>query len=266
VSSSTEAFVQMYKFLNGDQDPTYTTVQCGRPITLEGKAQTFGDNQPLPGARVEVYELGDSPTQRGAPVQTFTLTADGKFGPFEGKRGVAYEFKMVPVAGDGRRPSYAYLPPFVRSERLLRFNFETKDPIAGATSLQVNRDSSFALIIPRNREKAFLAERDTLTVDGFEVLTRANTLNVVPTAKPPVRSQIVAAFYLYDRSLTPGSYGPGDGKTTGESIVKGAFVNSADVFIPTAPPKFVEVKFNGRTLKVPNWPSDTAGYSVVLVN
>ncbi|MEY4509864.1 MAG: hypothetical protein RLZZ450_1986 [Pseudomonadota bacterium] len=151
------------------------------------------------------------------------------------------------------------------ASRLLRFNFETKDPIAGATSSQVNRHTSFSTIIPRNREKAFLAERDTLTVDGVEVLTRANTLNVTPALQPQVRSQIVAAFYLFDRSLTPGSYGPGDGKSTGESIVKGSFVNSADLFVPTATPKFVEVKFNGRTLKVPNWPS-AAGYSIVLVN
>jgi len=214
---------------------------------------------------VEVYELGDAPTERGAPVQSYTLTDSAKFGPFVAKPGVAYEFKLVPAAGDTRRVSYAYLPPFVRSERLLRFNYETKDPIAASTSVQVNRDTSFSLIIPRNREKAFLAERDTLTVDGVEVLTRANTLSAVSTPKPQVKSQVVAAFYLYDRSLTPGSYGPGDGKSTGESIVKGSFVNSADLFVPTATPKFVEVKFNGRTLKVPNWPS-TAGYSVVLVN
>jgi hypothetical protein len=67
-------------------------------------------------------------------------------------------------------------------------------------------------------------------------------------------------------SLTPGRYGPGDAMSTGETIVKGAFVNSADLFISTATPKFVEVKFNGRTLKVPNWPSDSVGISVVLVN
>jgi hypothetical protein len=157
-----------------------------------------------------------------------------------------------------------YLQPFVRSDRLLRFNFETKDPAASATSSQVNRDPSFAVLIPRSRQKAFLAERDSLTVDGTQILTRANTVTIAP-ATGMVRSQITVAYYLYDKSLTSG-YGPGDGKSTGESIIRGSFVNSADLFIPTMTPKFVEVKFNGKTLKVPNWPSSTEGASVVFVN
>lgn len=266
VSSSTEAFIEMYKFLNDGREPKHTTVQCGTPITLEGRAQTLGDNQVLPGARVEVYELGDSPRQRDGGT-SFVLGEDGKFGPFEAKPGVMYEFKLVPPPGDiTRRFAHAYMPPFLRSDRLLRFNFESKDPVGGGTSVQINRDRSFAVVVPRNREKAFLAERDTLTVGGREILTRDNTLTASPTTSPVVKSSVVAAIYLYDKSLTPGSYGPGDGTSTGESIVKGFFVNSADVFISTAVEQFVEVKFNGRTLKVPNWPSDSEGTSVVFVN
>lgn len=265
VASSTESFVEMYKFLNGGQEPKHKTVQCGSPITLEGKARTFADNQPLPGGKVEVYELGSEPRDRGTPVQTFTLAADAKFGPFEAKPGVAYEFKLVPPPGDTRRPSHAYFPPFVRSDRLLRLNFETKDPIAGTTSMQVNRHASFAVIIPRSRQKAFLAGRDTLTVDGQSVISRANTLTVAPTTGM-VRSAVTTAYYLFDRSLTQGMFGPGDGKSTLESVVKGSFVNSADLFIQTATPQLIEVKFNGRTLKVPNWHSDTEGSSVVFVN
>jgi len=266
VSSSTESFVEMYKFLNDGKEPKYKTVQCGSPITIEGKARTFAENAFLPGSKVEVYELGDAARERGAPVQSYTLTADAKFGPFEAKPGVAYEFKMVPPEGDTtRRPGRAYLAPFVRSDRLLRFNFETKDPVAAATSGQVNRDPSFAVIIPRSRQKAFLAQRDSLTIDGFEVLSRGTTMTVAP-ATGMVRSAVTVAYYLYDRSLTPGTFGPGDGKTTGESIIKGTFVNSADVFVPSATPKFVEVKYGGRTIKVPNWPSASEGASVVFLN
>jgi hypothetical protein len=255
----------MYKFLNGGAEPRHKTVQCGRPIMLEGRARTFAENMPLPGSKVEVYELGDAPRERGAPAHSFTLAADSKF-EFEAKPNVAYEFKIIPPAGDTtRRSSHAYLPPFVRSDRLLRFNLETKDPIAGATSSQVNRHSSFAVIIPRNRQEAFLAGRDSLTVDGFPIITRANSLTLQATTGM-VRSAVIAAYYLFDKSLTPGMFGPGDGMSTGENIVRGSFVSSADVFVPTATPKFVEVKYNGRTLRVPNWPSDTEGSSTVIVN
>lgn len=268
VASSTESFIEMYKFLNDGKEPKHTTVQCGDPILLEGKAQTFADNVPLPvGGEVQVYEVGATPRAEGAaPKQTFKLAADGSWGPFTATRGVQYEFRIVPPKEDTtRRPARAYFQPFVRSDRLLRFNFETKDPIAGATSSQVNRDASFAIFIPRSRQKAFLFQRDLLTVDNFPVITRENSMTVAPTTGM-VRSQVIAAYYLFDKSLTPGMFGPGDGKTTGESIIRGSFVNSADVFIPTTPAKFVEVKFNGRTLKVPNFPSDKEGAAVIFLN
>jgi pimeloyl-ACP methyl ester carboxylesterase len=266
VSCSTESFVEMYKFLNAGAEPKYTTVQCGSPIVLEGKAQTLGENKPLPGSKIEVHELHDEPWQRGAPVQSFIIGPDAKFGPFEAKPGVAYEFVLVPAPDDTtRRLAHSYFPPFVRSNRLLRLNFESKDPIAGATSTRVNVDPSFSVIVPRTLQKAFLADRDTLTVDGREVLSRATTLTVAP-ATGMVRSAVIVAFYLFDRSITPGARGPGDGVSTGESILSGPFQNSADLFIPAAPAKFVQVGYNGRTLKVPNWPSSTHSPSVVFVN
>jgi pimeloyl-ACP methyl ester carboxylesterase len=265
VASSTESFVEMYKFLNDGEQPRYQTVRCGMPIILEGRAQTFADNSPLPGGRIEIHEVGDAPRATNAtPVASYQLENNGSWGPFTARRNVAYEFKLVPPPGDTtRRPSHIYLPPFVRSDRLLRFNFETKDPIAGATSMKVNRDDSFAVIIPRSRQKAFLAERDSLAVDGFQILTRANTLTV---EAGKAKSAVEVAFYLFDKSLTDPAYGPGDRTTTGETVVNGSFVNSADVYIPAATPKLVDVTYNGRTLKVQNWPSATEGTSVVMIN
>jgi pimeloyl-ACP methyl ester carboxylesterase len=266
VASSTESFVEMYKFLNAGQAPTFSEVQCGTPILLEGKARTFADNQPLPGSRVDVFELPDDPRERGAPVQSFTLDQSASFGPFEAKPGVAYEFELTPPPGDAvRKPSHSYLPPFLRSDRLLRFNFQTQDRVAGATSMRINRHASMAVLIPRNRRYAFLAERDTLTVDGREVLTRTNTLTASPNTTPVVRSSVIAAIYLYDQSLTPG-YGPGDMQSTGAPIVTGAFTSSADLFLQATTPRFIEVRFNGRTLRIPNWPSDSEGSSLVFVN
>jgi pimeloyl-ACP methyl ester carboxylesterase len=262
VASCTESAIEIYKFLNDGEEPKYTEVQCSSPITLEGRAQTFAENVFLVGSKVEIYELGDSPRERGAPEASYTITENGKFGPFEAKRDVAYEFKLVPQPGDlTRRPARAYLPPFKRSDRLLRFNFETKDPVASATSALVNRGTGFSIVIPRSRQKAFLYERDSLKVNGREILTQATTWNATAN-----RSTTTVAYYLFEKSLTHPAYGLGDGMSTGESIISGSFVNSADMFLQADTPAWITIEYNGSTLKVPNWPSSIEGASVVFVN
>jgi pimeloyl-ACP methyl ester carboxylesterase len=262
VASSTEAAVEIYKFLNDGEEPKYTEIQCSAPITLEGRAQTFAENMVLVGSKVEIYKLGDSPRERGTPEASYTIAADGKFGPFEAERDVSYEFKLVPQPGDTtRRAAHAYFPPFKRSDRLLRFNFETKDPVASATSALVNRGPGFSVVIPRSRQKAFLYDRDSLKVNGFEIVNKATTWNDATN-----HSTITVAYYLFDKSLTHPAYGEGDHKTTGESIISGSFVNSADVYMSAETPAWITIEFNGNTMKVPNWPSVPDGASVVFLN
>jgi pimeloyl-ACP methyl ester carboxylesterase len=262
VASATEAAIEMYKFLNDGAEPRYTEVQCGSPILLEGRAQTFAENAILVGSKVEIYKLGDSPRERGAPEVSYTIGADGKFGPFEAERDVSYEFKLVPPAGDTtRRVAHGYYPPFKRSHRLLRFNFETKDPVASATSNLVNRGPGFSVVIPRSLQKAFLYGRDSLKVNGREVVTKATTWNEMTN-----RSTVTVAYYLFDKSLTHPAYADGDKMTSGESIISGAFVNSADMYFSAEPPAWITLEFNGQTMKVPNWPSVPEGASVVFLN
>jgi pimeloyl-ACP methyl ester carboxylesterase len=262
VSSATEAAIEMYKFLNDGAEPRYTEVQCGSPILLEGRAQTFAENAILVGSKVEIYALGDSPRERGAPEASYTIGTDGKFGPFEAKRDVSYEFRLVPPSADTtRRVAHAYYPPFKRSDRLLRFNFETKDPVASATSLLVNRGPGFSVVIPRSRQKAFLYDRDSLKVNGHEVITKATSWNAMTN-----RSNVIVAYYLFDKSLTHPAYGDGDKLTSGEPIISGAFVSSADMYFSAEQPAWITLEFNGQTMKVPNWPSVPEGASVVFLN
>jgi pimeloyl-ACP methyl ester carboxylesterase len=254
VASSTGSFVEMYKFLNDGQEPKYREVQCGNPIVLHARAVTFPDSQYVVGAKVEVYELGDSPRERGTPFKTFEVGADGYIEPFEAKRGVAYEFKLTAPAGDPRPVRYTYMAPFKRSDRLIRLLFRTTSEQWAMTSNSVDYNDAHAVIIARHKKGAFLSGRDSLTVDGFEAIN--------PQSAPP-RATIVG-MYLYDKALdTPD--GPGNGVSDGGSIITATFINSSDVFIPSSPPAFVELDFNGQKLKVPNWPSATEGMSLVLL-
>ena len=255
VSGSRESFVEIYKFLNDDKEPKYDTVQCGSTIMVEGRAPTFGDNTFLEKAEIDVFELGDNPYQRGAPIKNYELGPDGKFGPFEVKRGKYYEFKLTPPPGDMRKPRHAYMLPFKRSDRLVRLNFETTDATASATGKLVNYDNAHSVLVVRKRQGAFLFGRDSLKIDGFEVINEVN-------AK---QRMVVVGLYLYDKSLTD-KPGPGDGMSSGGSIISGTFVNSADVFIPTKDMHFIDVEYGDKKLKVQNWPSARQGLSLVLVD
>jgi hypothetical protein len=215
---------------------------------LEGKALTLGDNVPVPGTKIEVYELTTDPRMRAAPATVLQVAADGKFGPWEAKPNIYYEFKIIP--GDGGRPRRFYMRPFRRSERLLRFTLESKSPVASMTSSMVNVDDSFAMFAVRRRERAFLFGRDSLKIDGFETI---NMQNAAPRA-------VTVALYLFDKA-------PSDKISSGGSILSGAFINSADVYIPAAPPAYVRVDFTGSpTMQVPNWPSSSEGPTVVIID
>jgi len=254
VASSTGSFEEMYKFLNDGEEPKYTEVQCGSPIVLHARAVTFPDSQYVVGAKVEVFELGDSPRDRSTPFKSFVVGADGYIDPFEAKRGVAYEFTMTSPAGDPRPVRRTYLPPFKRSDRLIRLLYRTTSEQWAATSNSVDYNDAHAVIIARHKKGAFLSGRDSLTVDGFEAIN--------PVSAPP-RTTVVG-MYLYDKAVgTPD--GPGNGVSDGGSIITATFINSSDVFIPSSPPAFVELNFNGQKLKVPNWPSATDGMSLVLL-
>jgi hypothetical protein len=253
VASSTGSFVEMYKFLNDGAEPQHREVQCGDPIILRGRAVSFPDSQYVVGGTIEVYELGTNPRERGAPLETFTVGADGYIDEFEAQRGVAYEFNMIPPPGDPRPVRRTYMAPLKRSDRLIRFLYKTTNEGLAATSNSVDYNDAHAVMIARHKEGAFLTGRDSLMVDGFEAIN--------PESAPP-RTTVVG-MYLFDKAVdTPD--GPGNGASDGGSIVTATFINSSDVFIPVDPPKFVEVNSNGQIIKVPNWRSATEGMSLIL--
>ncbi len=246
VASSVESFVEMYQFLNNDEMPMYTEVQCEENIKLEARAITFPDSEFVAGGTIEVYELGDDPRGRGAPIHTFTIPADGKIAPWDAKRGVQYEFKMI--APDSRLPRYTYLLPFKRSDRWIRFLYRTTNEAYATTTNSVNRDDNHAVVIARMKRGGFHFGRDSLTVDGFEVINENNAPDGTATV----------GMYMFDAA------GAGVGESNGGSVITGPFINSSDVFMQTATPAFITLNFNGQEIKVPNWPSGTQGMSLIL--
>jgi hypothetical protein len=240
VASSTESFVEIYKYLEG-KEPRTRDIQCGaETVTIQGLLETFGDNTPVAGT-VTIYELGASPRDRGAPVATLTAGADGAFGPWQAKRNQAYEF----VGTDG----HAYFPPFRRSNLLLRMLV----PSTGVTAIvtnQVVRDDRNVAVVARSLKGAFRQDRgDSLKVDGVEVL--APDLANASTS--------TVGFFMFDANTN---------QTTDLGSIPAysntPFIRGTDVFMQATTPAFIEMTFNGTTQKIPNWPSMSGGLVSIM--
>jgi pimeloyl-ACP methyl ester carboxylesterase len=248
VGSSREAFQEAYAFLNDGAAPKYDTVQCGEPVVIEGRALAFGDNERMAGGVVEVYALGTDPRERGEPLTTLEIRDDGSVGPWTVHRGVAYEFKLLAKTGDGRPTRYVYFPPFKRSDRLLRFTFESRNVAALATSRMAKLSDATAALWIRRKQGAFLAGRDQLMVDGYPAVNEEDAM---------LRAT-VTGLYVLDQN--------GDMQSSGGSVIRETFVGGTDVYLQTSRPAFIDVSLNGAHLMVPNWPSQSGGLSIVWVD
>jgi pimeloyl-ACP methyl ester carboxylesterase len=246
VAASTDTFVAIYNYLRGE-DPKYREIQCGESaVTVEGLSESFADNVPTEGT-LEVHELGASPRERAAPIATIAIGADGRVAPFPLKRLASYEFRALDVAG--KIIGHQYFAPFKRSNRLLRFLSPSKGLARIVTDAVVADDRHTAMVV-RYAGGAFRKDLgDSLTIDGVEILN--DTIAVAATSS--------VALFLFDANL--------NSQTDGGALAAYAstpFVKGSDVFIQATAPGFVEVRFNGQALKIPNWPSASEGQSLLM--
>lgn len=210
-------------------------------MTIEGKSESFGDNVVPEGGTLEVYELGSTPQDSGAPVMSFPIAADGFIGPWSAKRLQQYEFKGI--APDGGIVGHTYFQPFKRSDYWLRFLVPSQDPIAALATNPVTTpdDDKETTVIARYAPGAFRYDLgDSLTVNGFEA----------PNAQDANRQSVTVGLFMYDANKDGRSEG---GSPSAYSALP--FLRGTDVFVASSQPTFVTLNLNGKVLQVPNWPT-----------
>jgi pimeloyl-ACP methyl ester carboxylesterase len=246
LASSTAGFVEMYKYLL-KKKPKYTEIQCGdAKVTLEGIAETFGDNEPIVGGSLEVYELGDSPRTRGKPLMTLSADSTGHVKPFKLKRLTAYEFKAL--GADGKLVGHAYFPPFIRSNRLLRFLAPSQNLVVSALSTdRLERGAGFSAVVARTYQGTFRHDLGrSLTMNGTEVLTDGTAGDDTATV----------GLFMSDQNLNK--------KTDLGVAFQVTFMAGTDVYMDAEKAAWLAFDSNGYTMKIPNWPSDEGLISVMF--
>lgn len=253
LSGSKLGFSAMYEYLVGEE-PKYTDVQCGdETIVLDGKSVTFGDNEPVAGSSIDVFDVDKlaDPRERGNPELTITTDDAGHFHA-ELQRGVRYEFRVK--AADGSLLGYGYHAAFKRSDYLMRFLSASTNPVvAGASTDVVVTSPNHVGLVGRYVAGAFRKDwGNSLKLDGVEVLTDDNA----------PRSASVVGLFMYDANENAKS-------DLGAVLPNGSFLLGTDVFLDASKPAWIDVEWTNEegstaSLKIPNWPSTQNLISLVL--
>jgi pimeloyl-ACP methyl ester carboxylesterase len=249
VATDARVFEAVATFLDG-RPPATTAVAPAEAVRLSGKVLQLGTNTPVAGGTVEIHELDeDGGREDDEPAARFTTRADGGWGPYDALPGVRYELVARDVATDGL-PIHYYREPFQRSNDLVYLRtLPPASSLAGALLAGLNYDDAHAITIVFLANRALLAGRDTLTVDG-----RALPLDTLATAE-----KTAIALFLDD--------GDGDGRSSLAplpSLSSFPFLGGADVMIDAATPRLYDVRLGDRTLRLRNWRSASEGVSVAV--
>lgn len=250
VATCAEAFAAMYQFITGKQ-PATTDIVATATKKISGKVLTLGENAPISGATIKVFEVNPATGERigGAAIHTLSSNAAGYWGPIEAKANTYYEFEVnTNVAGD--RIVHYYREPFKRNNPLV---YLRTLPPSGSTvgailsSIPKNDDQAVQIVFSANQ--AVLTGRDELKVEGTNIATSTFASETATSI----------AFFLYD----------GNNNQTSDFSSIGffgsfPFLEAVDMFFATAADAKTTLQFNGRSYKVNNWKSDSEGIGVVV--
>jgi pimeloyl-ACP methyl ester carboxylesterase len=278
VATSKESFAAQYEFLVGEPPEVVDIVPQRAPIELAGRAVNFPANTGREGATLNVWEIDPDTGARVAdsPHATFTLGADGSFGPFTADHGAHYEWVLSAPGTDVQH--HLYLQPYLRSSHLVRL---LSSPPDGPTRANTNvGDGHAAIIVMRMRE---WYGNDTTAVPGDQ----RDVLDIA-TSGPGIDEEPVNAVASRMGNGTIGLHFHDDAATPGQTTLAALpyfstqpFQNGADVYMPAStatggggvPAGTVTVTNIPRgatddpqTLNVPNWPSSRHAISVVFTD
>jgi pimeloyl-ACP methyl ester carboxylesterase len=251
VCTSDESFWEIYTFFNDGKKPKTIKMVPEEKPQVGGFVKSYIHNKPLAGAKVEVWEVAQATGRRAGEKPLITLTVDeaGKWGPFSAKPGQHYEF-VVHGTAVAKAPRF-FRTPFTHSDYLVYFRIaaaaEDYSPSPFSNAPELLNEKSAAFVV-RHQNGALVPGVMSLTINGTELVVDP----ILPTTDTP-RQNATVALYIAD--------GDKNGKTDLTRIpgFDGAFVASADVFVPADPSKSVEFRLNDHVLNVPAYSGAEAG-------
>lgn len=251
IITSAETFFQLYRFFNDGAEPATTEMEPTDEVILSGRLLTFGMNQPAVGVEMRVYPFDPTTGERLQPLPASSFVSDdeGNWGPFDAVAGQHYEFEVI-NAHPFWRPIHYYREPLPRSCGLVYCR--TFPPVLSTVGLGLSLlpyNDCHTLLATLIMNQAVVAGRDHFFVDGYELSTEEIT---------PVEKTTIAAFFF-----------DGNGNGQSDAVAPGflgnfPFIQIFDLYIEAEPDRPIPFVFNGRTMAVRNWMSDTEGIPIAV--
>ncbi len=238
IATSKESFAAVWQFFHTDPPATLDITPQGPLVCIAGKVLFFGENTPLEGAKVEVWQVNPATGERenGSPDFTFITDIDGKWGPENVKANTTFEFVTTPPNASQRVIHY-FRENITHLNSLVYLRTIPPPPsLAGILLAGLPNVDNQTVV------NVFSASQGV--VNGRDVLTAAGSVLSTPEYAPPSKTAIT--YFLYD---------DGDSQTelTPVGIFGGfPFLNGVDMFFPTASPGSIPLVLNSRTLNVRN--------------
>ncbi len=251
VATSPETFQAMFEFFNPGKALLAENSKKIKSVPVSGKVLSLGENAAQVGARVQVYALDPGTGNRKStmPQAEFLVDSNGFWGPWTARAGRYYEF-FVQTGKAGERPVHYYLEPFRQPNPLVYLRtFPGSGSPASLLLAELPRKEDQSVLAVFSSSRAVISGRDSLSADGHSLSS--------PTLCPAEKT--VIAMFLYDN---------GDGQTSlaphpGFQVMR-SFLTGADIFARAASGTSMLLRFNGRSMRVPNWRSASEGVSVAV--
>jgi len=238
IATSAESFAAVWQFFHNEAPSTLEITPQGPLVCIAGKVLYFGENTPLEGAKVEIWQLNPTTGNRvgSAPDFTFMTDAQGKYGPENILANTTFEFVTTPPNSSQRiihyfREGITHLNSLVYLRTI-----PPPTSLAGILLAGLPRVDNQTVINVFSASQGVLNGRDTLLAAG----------SVLSTPQYAPASKTAITYFLYD-----------DGDSMTELTPVGAFgtfpfLNGVDMFFPTAAPSTIPLQLNGRVLNVRN--------------
>jgi pimeloyl-ACP methyl ester carboxylesterase len=262
VATSKETFAQFYEFFTGDEPRTIDVVP-ERPnrVRVSGEVNYFPQNVGVEGATLDIWEINLRTGRRVGrePRATYTIGADGGWGPFRANGNKRYEFAVTREIDGVTRSHHFYAQNYFRSDHFVRLL--TSDPDSPIGQLRDSSDHQISTTIVRYMEMwgDQGESSDMLEVNG------ENVLNAVTAP----RTDRVNAVYIVDDNS--------DGVSHLDSVIPDLsalpFITGIDLFVDGALPPNDTVSYDltsraadgdAEEINVPNWASELNHVSVLF--
>jgi hypothetical protein len=238
VATSEESFTAVWQFFHNTLPPTTEIKVQGPLVCVAGKVVYFGENTPLVGATVQIWETDPATGERvkTTPDFTFTTDASGKWGPENIKASTTFEFVAIP-ASPSQRTIHYFREPITHLNSFVYLRTIPPPPsLAGILLAGLPNTQGQTVLNVFSGSQAVVNGRDTLTV--------SNSVLSTPQYASPSKTAIT--YFLYDD-------GDGVTKLTPVGAFGGfSFLNGVDMFFPTNTSQTIPLVMNQRVLNVRN--------------